>query len=177
MRLWTVLRQALAGWQMILRGEPDWRTQFSLTPAGLATALSIYAFVAFLAVAIAATSIGMPGAFGVLAAMVVLALPVIALALSLLLTRNFLKSPAPLLPVLVPGIYALTAFLLIEGLLAMIGGPIVMLAWIGIGYLLFRLARHVQAWSRGIAAGFAVLTVLMLVAMRLALYMVSTAPL
>lgn len=177
MKLWAALTQAFSGWQLILRGEPGWREQFALTPAGLTTALVIYAFLAFLAVAIAATSIGMLGAFGVLAAMVVLAVPLLALLLSLLVTRNFLKSQTPLLPVMVPGVYALTGFLLVEGLLAMIGGPIVMLAWIGTGYMLFCLARLAHDWSRGIAAGFAVLTVLLLVAMRLALYMLSTAPL
>jgi hypothetical protein len=177
MKLWTVFNRAIVGWQMIVRGEPGWRSQFTLTAAGLTTALFIYAFLAFLAVAVAATSIGMLGGFAVLAAMVVLAVPVIALVLSLLVTRNFLGNQAPLLPVLVPGVYALTGFLLFEGLLAMIGGPIVMLAWIGAGYLLYRLTRHALDWSRGIAAGFAVLTVLLLVAMRLALYMVSTASL
>lgn len=177
MKLWTVLTKAIAGWQMIVRGQPGWRDRFTISAAGLAMALFVFAFTAFLAVAFASMSIGMPGGLGVLAAMVVLALPILALVVTLMMTRNFLKSEAPLLPVLVPGIYALTAFLLIEGLLAMLGGPIVMLAWLALGYLLFRLARLALDWTVGVAAGFAVLTVLLLVAMRLALYMVSNAPL
>lgn len=177
MKIWTIVNRAIVGWQMIVLGHPGWRSQFTITPAGLASALLVFAFMAFLAVAFASMSIGMPGGFGVLASMVVLAVPVVAFYLSLLGTRNFLKSQAPMLPVLVPGIYALTAFLLVEGLLAMIGGPIVMLAWLGTGYLLFRLARVALDWSIGVATGFAVLTVVLLVAMRLALYMVSTAPL
>jgi len=177
MKIWAILNRAIVGWQMIVRGEPGWRSQFTLTAAGLATALFLFAFMAFLAVAIASMNIGMPGGFGVLASMVVLAVPVIAFVLSLLCTRSFLKDPTPSLPVLVPGVYALTGFLLVEGMLAMIGGPVVMLAWLGTGYLLYRLARVAPGWSIGVSAGFAVLTVLLLVAMRLALYMVSTAPL
>ncbi|MGV8833554.1 MAG: hypothetical protein ACOH2N_16400 [Devosia sp.] len=177
MKLWTILNRAIVGWQMIVRGQPGWRSQFTISTAGLVTALFMFAFVAFLAVAIASTSIGMPGGLGVLTAIVVLALPVVSMVATLMISRNFLKSQVPLLPVLVPGVYALTAFLVFEGLLATIGGPIVMLAWLGLGYLLFRLARVALDWSIGIALGFAVLTVVLLVAMRLALYMVSYASL
>lgn len=175
MKLWTTLNRAIVGWQMILRGQPGWRSQFTISAAGLATALFIFAFVAFLAIALASTSVGMPGGLAVLASLVVLALPVIALAATLLGTRNFLKSEVPVLPALVPGVYAMTAFLIFEGLLAMIGGPVVMVAWLAGGYLLFCLARTALDWSVGVAVGFAVLTVVLLVAMRLALYMVSNA--
>ena len=177
MKLWVILNRAIVGWQMIVRGHPGWRSQFTISAAGLATALFIFAFMAFLAVAIASMSVGMPGGFGVLASMVVLAVPVVAFVLSLLTTRSFLKDPVAMLPALVPGVYALTAFLLLEGLLAMIGGPIVMLAWLGTGYLMFRLARVALDWNIGVSTGFAVLTVVLLVAIRLALYMASTAPL
>ncbi|MCS6758873.1 MAG: hypothetical protein MO852_07500 [Candidatus Devosia euplotis] len=177
MKLWTTLNRAIVGWQMIVRGHPGWLSQFTISLAGLATALFIFAFVAFLAVTATSMSIGMPGGFDVLSAMVVLALPIISLLATVLLTRRFINSQAPVLPVFVPGIYAITAFLLLEGLLALIGGPIVMLAWFGAGYLLFRLARVALGWSIGIAIGFAVLTVVLLAAMRLTLYMGSSAPL
>jgi len=177
MKIWSVLSDATRGWQMIISGQPGWRDRFTLSGAGLATALCVFAFFAFLAVALASMSIGMPASFGVLAAMVILALPVISLLVTLVTTRNILKSEAPMLPVLVPGIYAMTGFLLIEGLLAMIGGPVVMMAWFALGFLLYRLARQAYDWSLGTAAGFAVLTVLLLVAMRYALYMLSNAPL
>lgn len=173
MKFWSILTNALAGWQMIVRGQPGWRDRFTLSAAGMTAALSVFAFVAFLAVAFASMSIGMPSGFGVLAVMVVLALPIISLLFTLVTTRNILKSETPMLPVLVPGIYAMTAFLLIEGVLAMIGGPIVMLAWFGVGYLLFRLTRMASDWNIGVAVGFAVLTVVLLVAMRFALYMLS----
>lgn len=175
MKLWTNLRNAVTGWIMIVRGEAGWREHFTISAAGLATALFIFAFVAFLAVAVASMDIGMPNIIGVLIAMFVLALPVTALVVTLLGTRIALKGSEPVLPVLVPGVYALTAFLLAEGLLAMIGGPVVMLAWIGQGYLLYRLARMATSWSVGVAAAFAVLSVVLLVALRLGLYMLSNA--
>ena len=174
MKLWIILTDAVSGWTLIARNEPGWRERFTISAAGLVTALCIFVFMAFLAVAFTSMSIGMPSAVGVAAAMFVLALPITALVVTLLGTRIVLKSEEPMLPVLVPGVYALTAFLLAEGFLAMIGGPVVMLAWLGLGYLLFRLARVATSWNVGIAAAFAVLTVVLLVAMRLALYMLST---
>lgn len=175
MKLWAIVTNAFAGWLMIVRGEEGWRERFTISAAGLATALFIFAFMAFLAVAVASMDIGMPSIIGVLIGMFVLALPVTALVVALLGTRIVLKSEEPMLPVLVPGIYALTAFLLAEGLLAMIGGPVVMLAWLGQGYLLYRLARVATSWNVGVAAAFAVLSVVLLVALRLGLYMLSNA--
>ncbi|MCS6761384.1 MAG: hypothetical protein MO846_04925 [Candidatus Devosia symbiotica] len=175
MKLWMILNRAIVGWQMILRGLPGWHSQFIISAAGLAAALLVFVFMAFLVMAAASMNISMPPeGVGVLIALFVLALPVIALVVTLMTTRRFLNSQVPILPALVPGVYAMSAFLLFEGLLAMIGGPIVMLAWLGASYLLFRLARIALAWNIGVAAGFAVLTVVMLVAMRLAIYMLPT---
>lgn len=175
MKVWAALRDAVAGWILLLRDEAGWRERFALTAPGLATALIIFAVIAFLAVAFASMSIGMPSLFGVVAAMVVLALPIIALVVSLFGTRMMLQTTEKALDVLVPGSYLLTGFLLFEGVLALIGGPVVLLSWLGLAYLLYRLARATTGWTRGIAAGFAVLTVVLLVAMRLALYMLSNA--
>jgi hypothetical protein len=175
-KLWSAVSGAVLGWRAILRGDDTWRSHFRLTGAGFATALVIFLFVAFLIVAMASASFGMPHFIGVLAAMLVLAIPLIALELSLLATRALLRSDQPLLPILVPGLYAATAFLLIEGLLAMIGGPIVMLSWAAFGYLVYRLARAATGWNLGVSAGFAVLTVLLLVALRVSLYMLTNPP-
>lgn len=174
MKIWTALRNATIGWAMLLRDQDGWRSHFAFTPAGLVTALIIFIFTTFLAVVITSISIGLPSLIGVIAAMVVLALPLTSLVVVLLGTRMTLKSDEPVLDVMVPASYALTAFLVAEGLLAMLGGPVVMLAWLGFAYLLYRLARATTTWNVAISAGFAVLTVVLLVAMRLALYMLST---
>jgi hypothetical protein len=174
MKIWTALRNASMGWVMLLRGEDGWRECFTFTVPGLVTALIIFVFTTFLAVAITSASIGMPSLIGVVAAMFVLALPLTSLVVVLLGTRMALGSKEPALAVMVPGTYALTAFLLAEGLLAMLGGPVVMLAWLGLAYMLYQLARAATGWTLAISVGFAVLTVVLLVAMRLALYMLST---
>ncbi|MNW22187.1 hypothetical protein D3C71_2235330 [compost metagenome] len=49
-----------------------------------------------------------------------------------------------------------------------------LLSWLVLGYLLYRLAQAAADWPMPIATGFAVLTVLLLVAMRQALYMLSS---
>jgi hypothetical protein len=175
MKIWAALRNAGIGWTKLLRSEDGWRDHFALTRAGLATALVIFIFTTFLVVAITSISIGLPSLIGVVAAMFVLALPLTSLVVVLLGTRMTLKSDDPVLDVMVPASYALTAFLIAEGVLAMIGGPVVMLAWLGLAYMLYQLARSATTWNVAISAGFAVLTVMLLVAMRLALYMLSTA--
>jgi hypothetical protein len=175
MNIWTALRDATTGWVMLLRGEEGWRDRFTFTTAGLVTALIIFVLTNFLAVATASASIGMPSAIGVIAAMFVLALPLTSLVVVLIGTRLALGSTTPALDVMVPATYALTAFLLAEGLLAMlVGGPVVMLAWLGLAYMLYRLVRAAAGWTVMISAGFAVLTLVLLVAMRLALYMLSS---
>lgn len=156
MKLWAALSNAVAGWVMILRSEPDWRTHFTISAAGLTTALAVFVFTTFLAVAITSMSIGMPSLFGIIAAMFALALPLTALVVVLLGTRMAMNSTEPTLPVMVPGTWLLTAFLLAEGLLAMIGGPVVMLAWLGLGYALYMLARSATGWTTAISIGFAV---------------------
>lgn len=175
MKLWAAISQAILGWIAIVRGDPDWRQHFVFTAPGLVTTLLVFALAAFLGVALASLEVGFPSLPGALAAMHVLGMPLLAFALSLLGTRALLRSPQPLLPLFVPGTYALTAFLLIEGLLAMFGGPLVMLSWLAIAYLLFRLIRAATDWHVAIAACCAVLTVVLLVGLRLALYMLSSA--
>jgi hypothetical protein len=173
MKLWGVLADAVRGWGKILRGDPDWQEAFRLTPAGLVTALLLYAVAALFGIILASASYGMPSLPAVLAGMVVLSFPVLSLTLSLLGTRAALHSDQPLLPILVPGTYAAIAFFFLEGLLASIGGPIVMVSWAAFGFLLYRLARISTEWSLGVAAAFAVLSVGLLVGTRIALYMLS----
>jgi hypothetical protein len=174
MKLWAAITQAMLGWILIVRGKAGWQEHFRLSGPGLVTALLIFALAAFVALIFASMSIGLPSLPGVLAGMVVLSLPVIAFMLALFGTRMVLKTDEPVLPLIVPAIYVLTAFLLIEGLLAMLGGPIVMLAWVALSFALFCLARVATRWNVGVAFCFAVFSVVLLVALRLALYMLSS---
>ena len=65
MKLWLTLRNAALGWQQILAGDAGWRERFGLTMPGLVIALVIFAFAAFLAVALASMNVGMPNIFGI----------------------------------------------------------------------------------------------------------------
>ena len=175
MKIWTALRNAAKGWVLLLRGDAGWREQFTRSAAGLATALAIFIFVVFLAVIIVAIGTDIPGLFAILAGMFALSLPLVSMALVLAGTRMALGVAGPTYDVLVPGTYALMGFIVVEGLLAsLFGGPIVVVSWLALGYLLYRLARAATGWHTGISIGFAVLTVLLLVAMRQALYMLSS---
>ena len=177
MKIRTAISNAARGWVLLLRGRDGWRDYFKLSASGLATALVLFIFITFLAVVMVAIGTDIPGLFGIVASMVALSLPLIAMALVLAGTRSAMRVTVPTYDMLVPGTYLLMAFVVVEGVLAsLIGGPIVLLSWLVLGYLLYRLARAATDWHAGISIGFAVLTVLLLVAMRLALYMLSSTP-
>ncbi|HWU18841.1 MAG TPA: hypothetical protein VN155_14255 [Devosia sp.] len=173
MKLWAALSNAFAGWVKILRGDAGWREHFAFTAPGLVTAILIYFFFAFLAIAFASMNIGMPGLGGIASALIVQGLSLAALALAIQGTKAALKSSQPMLDLMVPGTYILVFYLIAGAFLSLIGGPILLLLWAILGYLLYRLARLATAWSLGVSLAFAVLTVLLLVAMPVTLYMLS----
>lgn len=173
MKSFSLLRDALLGWRAILAKDPRWREQFQLTMPGLGAALALYFGVVFIFLVVASLGVGVPTVMGFVATMVGQALPVVALLLAAGITRRVVPTQAPLLDLVVPGVYALTAYLVLGWALSVLGGPVLLLLWAGIVVLFYRLARLATGWSRGIAAAFAVLTVLMLVALSLALYMLS----
>lgn len=173
MKSFSLLRDAVLGWRAILLGDASWRQFFRLTPAGLGAALALYFGVVFIFLMVASLGVGVPTIAGFVAIMVAQALPVVALVLAAWITRRIVPTGAPLLDLAVPGVYALTAYLVLGWALSVLGGPVLVLLWLGVVVLFYKLARLAAGWSRGIAAGFAVLTVLLLVALSLALYMLS----
>lgn len=177
MKIWAALRNATIGWFMLLAGRENWRDRFTRSAAGLATALVIFVFVTFLTVIVVAIGADIPGFFAIVASMFALSLPLVAVALVLAGMRMASGLDGPVYDVMVPGTYAIMVFIIVEGLLAsLIGGPVVLLSWLVLAYLLYRLARAATGWHNGLCIGFAVLSVLLLVAMRQALYMLSSMP-
>lgn len=177
MKLWATLRDAVIGWRLLLGGAPGWRERFSFAPPGLATALGLFVIVALLAVSVASVDYGPPSLPALIAGLAVLMIPIAALLLALWVTRKAVGGVGSWLDVAVPAIFFLIAFVSLEGTIAaLIGGPAVMLSWLALGFGYFRLARAATAWSRGVSASFAILAVLMLVAMRIALYILSNPP-
>jgi hypothetical protein len=174
MKIWAALSSAIRGWIAIVRGDADWRGHFTLSGAGLVTALLIFFFVAFLAIAISSTAVGMPGSLGIVMALLVQGLLVVALLLSALLVGRVRRMPQPLLDIMVPGTYALVAYLLLGALSDLFGDFALFALWLGLGFLLYRLAVVATAWGRGVSAAFAVLTIALLVGLPATLYMLAS---
>ena len=174
MKLWRALSSALRGWYGIVMGRQDWRDHFSLTWSGLATALVIYFFTAFLVMAYGAIQTGMPGAVGVMVNLSVQGLFLLGLTISVVLTRMVLKSEARIRDFLVPGFYALSFFLLVGSLMASVDASIgTPFALVALAILLFRLARMAGDWTIGVSLAFAVFTPALLVGMPITLYMLT----
>ncbi|MBD8065683.1 hypothetical protein IC608_09370 [Devosia sp. PTR5] len=173
MKSLNLLREAVAGWVGIVRGDPTWADHFHRTPAGLSSAIALFAVLAFLAIALASLGVGVPALWGFVAAMLVQALSLVALFAATYGTRLAVPSGRPVLDTLVPGVYALIFYLVAGIALSMFGGPLLILLWLGLVILLFRLGRAAAGWPIGVAAAFAVLTLVLLVGMPLILYMLT----
>lgn len=173
MKLWAALSEAVTGWMMILRGEDGWRDHFSLTLPGLATSIVIFLFCAFLAIAMASTYQGMPGLFGILDALLAQTLWIVAVYLSVEINTRILRSGFAKLDMMVPAIYLLVFFLLVGSLFNLVMPLAVLLLTAALGYPFYRLGRVIAGWPAANALVFAVLTVVLLVGLPLALYMLT----
>lgn len=174
MKIWAALSNAFVGWVRIVRGAADWRASFSLTKAGFVTALLIFFFCAFLAIALSSTAVGMPGSVGIIMALLVQGLLLVALWLAILIIARVRKTPQPLLDLMVPGTYALIGYLIVGSLADLFGEFALVILWLGLGYLLYQLARAATSWNRGVSAAFAVLTIALLVGLPATLYMLAS---
>lgn len=170
MKIIQALRQAVYGWIMILRNEPSWEQRFRLTFAGLVTALALFYLFAFLAVVLASLDVGVPTLMGLVGIMLYQSLWLAALLIGIFGTRFAVRDQGPVLPLLVPGVYALVFYLILGALVSLAIGFLLPLLWLGLVYMLFRLGRMARGWTIGVSAAFAVLTVLLLVGTPIALY-------
>jgi hypothetical protein len=170
MNIFKALQQAVYGWIMILRGEADWQARFRLSLPGLTTALVLFYLFAFLTVVIGSLDYGVPTVQEFVATIVLQSLFLLALVVGLFGTRFAVRDSGPILPILVPGIYALVFYLVLGALVSLTLGPLFPVLWLALIWLLFRLGRAAGGWSIGVAAAFAVLTVLLLVVTPYALY-------
>jgi hypothetical protein len=173
MTIWSALSKAYTGWMMILRGEPGWRAQFSLTWPGLVTSLAIFLFCAFLAIAAASTYQGMPGLVGVMDALLAQALWIVAVWISVRLNARILKSDISTRAMMIPAIYLLIFYLLAGAIINLIMPLAVLVLTAGLAYPFYRLGRVVADWPVANALIFAVLTVVLLVGIPLTLYILS----
>lgn len=173
MNILRALSGAVLGWRAILGGRPDWTQYFASTGPGFATALVLYLLVAFL-ILLAGSGAAALDPVNVAMGFFVFGLYVAALALSAVATKAMLRWQGTILDLLVPGTYAMILFLLVGTVLAPLGPLGLALALAAIAYLIYRLGRAAGGWSIGISAAFAVLTVVLLVAMPMTLYMLAS---
>lgn len=175
MRILRAISGALNGWHAILRGEADWARHFVLSGSGLATALVAYFLVTFLVLLAGAGGSALNLA-NAATALFVFGLYVGALAVSVSVTKAMLGWRRPVLDLLVPGTYALIAFLVAGTFAAPLGPAVALVVLSGITLVLFRLGQIAGGWSIGISASFAVLTAVLLVAIPVTLYMLARPP-
>ncbi len=175
MRLWSLLKHAVLGWRAIVIGDPDWGQHFRANPAGMVTALII-----LLLVALAVTLVGTIGAsmseLALVLAVLVELCGVAGLVLATLAIRLESRSQVPALTVIVPGIYALVPYVVVRTALAIFVAPLVVLALVGLAFLLYRLGRVAGQWSASAAAAFVVLSIALLVTLPTTLYMLANPP-
>ena len=172
MKIWAALKEALAGWIALVRGEADWAKHFSISAAGLTTALVLFLFFALLSIALASANVGMPSLMGLIIAILVQSLSIVALLIGIHVTRKMVPGEVRVMTLLVPGIYALIAYLVMGTVLSLIAGPVLILLWVGLAFLLFQLGWRAGGWNIGVSAAFAVLSMVLLVGMPVTLYMV-----
>ncbi|MGV3575892.1 MAG: hypothetical protein ACO1O4_12270 [Devosia sp.] len=172
MKIFAALKEALAGWIAMIRGEADWRRHFAISAAGLTTALVLFLFFALLSIALATADVGIPSFFGLVIALLVQSLSILALFIGIHVTKRMMPGDIRVMDLLVPGIYALIAYLIVGTVLSLIAGPVLILLWLGLAFLLFQLGWRAGGWNIGVSAAFAALTMVLLVGMPVTLYMV-----
>jgi hypothetical protein len=168
------IREAAVGWIDLVGKRPGAAERFNGTRAGLMTMLGFYVVLVLAAHLIrAAVMFGaFPGYVSLIFELVRNALPMLAVFGVIFLTVRFLGAAVGMLALMVPAGYALS-FIVALGLpLSLLGGGMYFYALQGVlGYMLYRLGRDVGKFGIGVSIGFAVLNVLVLVAIPIGLYM------
>jgi hypothetical protein len=167
------IKNAAIGWVDLLGARGDAAARFNATRRGLITMLGFYFVLVILTNTIQAASLHStpPGIIDLVVSLAINALPLAAVFIVIGLTVAVLRPPVGPLALMVPAGYAL-AFVLLIGLPLALFGVNFSAAIQGVlGYMLYRLARDIGKFSIGISIAFAILTVVLLVAIPLGLYM------
>jgi hypothetical protein len=174
MSLWRAVENAWRGWLAIIRGDGDWAQYFALTAPGLIAALAIFLLCAFISIIVSALNFGVPTFDGFLGIMLVQAMGLIALLFAAVTTRQAVPSQSPMMQMLVPGTFALSAYLIMGSLVSLLHGALVFVLWAALVYLFYRLGRMAAGWTHGVSAAFGCLTVVLLAALPMTLYMLMS---
>lgn len=172
MKLLFLLIGAVRGWAAIFAGQPDWREHFRISVAGL-----IGAIVTFLLVALATTlfenlgrSVAEMTLEATLAVEVLGALALLAGSWAVKLVRG---SPAQVMDLTIPGLYALAVFVALRAVVAIFAFQAVLVVLLVLAFALYRLGRVAGPWGHVASLAYAVLVVGLLVGLPWTLYMVG----
>jgi hypothetical protein len=167
----TQFGNAAIGWSELAIRRPAWRSRFDTTREGFFTALGIYFTLVIIAILVQGIFSGVPSipelAFGI----VINGLPLAGALLAAWGTILSLQLKVPLLAAMVPITYVMI-FLLAAGIAisAISGGLAPILLGI-LAYLLYRGAREILGVSVVFALAYAALSIVLLVALPMSLYM------
>ena len=169
------LKQAAIGWLDLIAGRPSGAERFNFSRGGLIRAVSFYFLMVLLTMVVLGIAGGMPSYTQVFFGLLINALPLLTVAAVIALTLWLMRPGVTVTEMLVPAAYAL-GFLLLVGLpLSLVFGDLFANAMLGaLGYLLYREARDIAGMRMGVSIAFAVLTVAVLVALPIGLYMLTT---
>ena len=167
------LRNAAIGWIDLLGNRPDGGRRFNASRAGLVTMLGFHVLLVVVSrIVQTASRFGtFPRLEDLFVSVGLNAVPMLAVFLVVVLTVRFLKPAAGLLAMLVPAGYALLFVLAIGLPLSLVAGSISVALQGVLGYMLYRLGRDVGKFGVGVSVGFAVFSVVLLVAVPIGLYM------
>lgn len=171
MNFFLSFAMATKGWVEIITGRDTAVMRFDSSRFGLLTAISFYLLVVLLTLALQTVQFGPPAPMILTIGLLIQALPVLAVSIVTPFTFFTLRLPGHPRELLVPVIYLL-GFLFLIRLFASYFDMQANIAILGLlGFFLFRAARIVTSMKVMPAIAYAVLNIVLLVAMPLALYM------
>jgi hypothetical protein len=162
---------AAAGWYKLVMRQPGWRERFVLTTQGLIVALAGYFGVVILAILIQGALSGTADLGRLAASVVANSLPLAGVILAIVSTVLFLQLKVPMIEMMVPATHALTLLLLAGFVLAIVGGILAPVLLALLGYMFYRGGREILALSIPFSLAYAGLSIVLLVALPMSLYM------
>ena len=162
---------AAAGWYKLVMRQPGWRERFVLTRHGLFVALGGYFGVVVLALLIQG-ALARTASFSALGlSLLANTMPLAGIILALLVTVTFLRLKVPVIDMMVPAVHALTFLLLGGFVLAIVGGILAPVLLALLAYMIYRGGREILGLSVAFSLAYMALSILLLVALPMSLYM------
>lgn len=173
MNAFAELWRAVLGWLDLLTARPDAAEKFALTRAGLINATGFYIAVVLAVLVIEVSLGGFPG-WGAVG--LSLAVNIMRLAGIWLVTWLTVRAMGgSFLGIVVPVTYAMGLVLALTLPLAYLAGSNVTVALLGVrAFLFFRAARQLGGLGLGISVAFGILCIVVLAAIPLGLYMLTS---